>query len=75
MKRYTVEVPIAGYAWIEVDAENEHKAIETALASEYSEDNIQEIDMYRTLVEGHVVCNSHYKAQVIFEEELKEDDE
>lgn len=63
MKKYRVDVPIAGYVSIEVEAESREDAINKALEKGYTEDEIMEIDMYDKLVEGNVCYTYHYKAE------------
>jgi len=58
MKKYGVSVPIAGYVYIEVEAETEDEAIDKALDDAYKDEDIVEIEMYRYLLEGNV-CNTY----------------
>jgi hypothetical protein len=62
MKKYGVEIPIAGYVYIEVEAENKEEAIEIALETEWSNDDIEELDTYNKLVEGNVCYTYHTRA-------------
>ena len=58
--KYGVTVPIAGMAYIEVEAENEEDARQEALSS-VCIDDIEEWDCYRVICEGNVLytpCNS-----------------
>lgn len=71
MSRYYVTLPIAGYVSVEVEADNEAQAIETAMMSDISVDDIIEWDTYRRLVDGNVCYVSPNRAEV----ELIEDDE
>jgi hypothetical protein len=63
MKKYRVDLPIAGYISLEVDAENEDDAIEKALDSEWTHDDIQELDAYKRLVQGNVCYTWHTRAE------------
>ena len=36
MKKYGVTIPIAGHAWVEVEAENETEACEKAINSDFT---------------------------------------
>lgn len=54
MARFGVELPIAGYAYVEVEAEDEAAAVDAALASEIKTSDIQEWDVFKALVRGNV---------------------
>jgi len=62
MKRFAVEIPIAGYVRIEVEAENEEDAIEKAFDIGYKNEDIQEMEMFEKLVEGNVCHTYHTRA-------------
>lgn len=42
MAKYGVNLPIVGYVYIEVEAENEQDAIDKALEAEWKDEDIQE---------------------------------
>ncbi|WP_024516793.1 hypothetical protein [Bradyrhizobium sp. Tv2a-2] len=71
MTRYSVTVPIAGYAIVEVEAADENDAIDEALGA-IDFNDIQEWEAYRHLVRGHVCSAPYHKAVV---EEIEGDDE
>lgn len=62
MAKYGVELPIAGWIYLEIEAESQKDAIERALETSWGDDDIQELDAYRELVTGHVVQVFRYKA-------------
>jgi hypothetical protein len=70
MKKYYVEVPVAGYMGIEVEAESEEEAIENALSLDWNDEDIMELDKYEKLMEGNVchVWHSRATASLIDEE-------
>lgn len=72
MPRYYVTLPIAGYLGVEVEANNEEQAIETAIMSDISVDDIMEWDTYRQLVNGNVCYVSPNRA---YAELIEEDEE
>lgn len=72
MKKFGVSVPIAGYVYIEVEAENKKEAVEKAFDQGYTQDDIQEIDMYERIIEGNVCHVWHNRVEV---EELDSDEE
>jgi hypothetical protein len=72
MKKFGVSVPIAGYVYIEVEAENKNEAIEKVFEQGYKEDDIQEMDMYEKIVEGNICNVWHNEVEV---EELENDEE
>ncbi len=61
MAEYGVELPIAGWIYLEVEAESEEDAIEKALIIPWDDDDVQELCTYRELVAGHVVRVPRYK--------------
>lgn len=62
MAEYGVELPIAGWIYLEVSAKSEEDAIERAMELPWDDDNVQELCTYKELVTGHVVRVSRYKA-------------
>ena len=72
MKKFIVEVPIAGYVCIEVEAEDKNDAIDIAFQKGYTDEEIVELDMYERLVEGNVVYTYHTRVEV---NELKENED
>lgn len=69
MKKFVVNIPIAGYVYKEVEAESKEEALEKAFDEGYKDDEIAELDMYDVLVEGNVCYTYHTKAYV---EEIEE---
>lgn len=67
MKKYAVYVPIAGYIHKEVEADSEQEAIDLAFDEGYEYEDIVELDMYDSIVEGNVchVTNSDVYAEEI----------
>ena len=53
-KIYGVSIPVAGFAYVEVEADNEEEAGSKALG-EVDMSKIEEWDVYRILVEGNVL--------------------
>lgn len=54
MKTYLVRLPITGSVDVEIEADNEDAAIEAALNSEISIDDITEWDVCKQIVTGNV---------------------
>ena len=67
-KRYGVYVPIAGVAYIEVDAVDAEAAEELALSS-VEQKHLQEWEAHRQLVQGNVIHFQHNRIDV---EEIEE---
>ena len=65
MPWFEVQVPIAGIALIEVNADCEKRAIEMALEKGFQQEDIQELDAYRILVRGNVFYGPCWKASAI----------
>jgi len=53
MKEYEVKLPIAGFAIVLVDAENEAEALNEALNYDITADDIEEWDIYERITEGN----------------------
>lgn len=70
MAKYGVELPLAGYVYLEVEADSKEEAIEAALQVQWTDEDIIELDTYETLCEGNVmrVSNSSASARKIEEE-------
>lgn len=64
MAKYGVELPIAGWIYLEIDAESEEDAIEKALETSWRDDDIQELCTYKKLMTGNVVHVSKNKVSV-----------
>ena len=62
MAKYGVELPIAGWIYLEVNAESEEDAIKKALETSWKDDDVQELCTYKKLMTGNVVHVS--KSQV-----------
>lgn len=58
MKKYSVEMPIAGYVVIEVEAGNKNDAINKVLEKGFEDDEIMELEMFPKLVEGNI-CHAY----------------
>ena len=71
MNTYSVLVPIAGYAMVEVEAENEEEATITALSKDIIVDDIEEWDVYRNITQGNILYPPFNSVEV----ELIEDPE
>ncbi len=71
MPKYGVTLPVNGSVYVEVDANSEDEAIEKALQSDVTNDDIQEWSTYDELVHGNVFCgsDSHASAELIEEDE------
>lgn len=64
MAKYGVELPIAGWIYLEVNAESEEDAIEKALETPWKDDDVQELCAYKKLMTGNVVHVSKNKVSV-----------
>ena len=69
MKKYNVYVPICGYVYLEVEAEDEQEAIDKAFENGCSTDDIVEFDMYEHIVQGNVFYGAMNDVDVIPENE------
>lgn len=69
MKRYGVTLPIAGHAYVEVEADTKADALALAHAS-WTDDDINELDSYTHLSTGNVLHVSPGSADV---EELEDE--
>ena len=58
MKNFAVSVPIAGFIYIEVEAENEEEAKQKAFESDAGVRDIEEWDMHEKIVEGNIFHGS-----------------
>ncbi len=54
MKTYSVKIPIAGHAYIEIEADSEEEAIDKAFASEITNEDIESWDTVRQFNQGNV---------------------
>ena len=61
MKTYEVTLPIAGVAFLTVEAESEEQAIGIAM-NECSQENIEEWSAYRNIVSGNVLYAPYNEA-------------
>jgi len=62
MAKYGVELPIAGWIYLEINAGSEEDAIEKALETPWEDDDVQELCTYKKLMTGNVIHVS--KSQV-----------
>ena len=72
MPEYEVLVPIAGYALVTVEAEDEKAAIDAAMQKELTIDDIETWEAYEYICEGNVCLvdeNSAYVVECIGEED------
>ena len=63
MNNYTVRIPICGYVELEIDANDEEQALETAFDKATLED-VGEWDLFYKVVEGNVFCGSINEPEV-----------
>lgn len=78
MKRYMVEIPIAGIVSVEVDADSEESAIDRALQIPFSVEidsrgaglELDEIDVYREICTGNVLHVPLNRAEISSEEDI-----
>lgn len=69
MSRYIVDVPIAGYVSVDVEAENEEEAIEKAFKSDdLTLGNCEEWEAFYSLCEGNVLNASHFNKPIVYEQ-------
>lgn len=67
MKTYTVTLPIAGHAYVTVEAEDEKQAIEKAL-EEVTIENIEDWQAMETFNQGNVLyCPQPWNAEAVEE--------
>lgn len=63
MKRYDVTIPVAGHIVLTVEAESEKDAIEKALETDVTRDQIEEWTMLKQFHQGNVCyCPSPWEA-------------
>lgn len=72
MKRYTVVLPVSGKAVIDVMADSEEAAIDMALDSPLTMDNLEEWDVHRHIVRGNVCHAMQFSAEIVDESEEEE---
>lgn len=76
MKLYTVKVPIVAVCYINVKAETEEEAIESAFESDdLTLENVDEWEPLKHISEGNVVYTYHNDAKVVEESEIEETEE
>lgn len=76
MKSYTVKIPIVAVCCVEVKAESEQEAIDTAFESDDLRlENVEEWDAYRIIAEGNFLHTSHNSAEIVYEEEIEESED
>lgn len=63
MANYTVQLPIAGVVTVEVEADSDQEAIQAALSSGWTTDDIDECDAYEYLVKGNIVYAPIWQAR------------
>lgn len=64
MKTYSVKIPIAGHAYLEVEAANEEEAIDKAFSSEITNEDIESWDTLRQFNKGNVCyCPQPWEAK------------
>lgn len=63
MKKYAVCIPIAGYIYKEVEAENDGEAIDMVF-NDWNDEDIAELEAFDVLVEGNVCYSYHTRATV-----------
>lgn len=69
MKRYIVNIPIAGFVSVDVEAENEKDAIEKAFDSEELDlKNCEEWEAFSQLCEGNILNAYHYNKPCVYEQ-------
>lgn len=64
MDKYGVELPVAGYIYLETKANSEKEAIKKALNMPWTDEDIMELDAYEKTVEGNV-CHIRAQASAI----------
>jgi hypothetical protein len=70
MKLYSVRIPIAGHALIDVHAENGEDAIKKAFASEITNENIESWDTLKQFTKGNVCfCPQPWQAEATLEDD------
>jgi hypothetical protein len=62
--KYGVRVPYCGYAYVEVEADNEEEAIEKALETEDLFDMIEEGEFHKRITEGNIFIGILDEAEV-----------
>ena len=72
MPKYSVELPIVGWALVEVEADDERAAADAALGGEITFDDIQEWDAVRRVTQGHI-CYAPRNSIEVTEIESDED--
>lgn len=71
MATYSVTLPIAGYAIVDVEADSEEAAIDAALGSELTLKDIEVWEALRAIVTGNILHTSPNNASA----ELLDDDD
>jgi hypothetical protein len=73
MKEYSVKLPVAGYAVVMVEADNEKEALEKALESEVKLDDIEEWDVHEHIIEGNIFYGNCNDPEIDLEYDDSED--
>jgi hypothetical protein len=60
--KYEVTLPVAGIVYAEVEASSEKEAIKIAMERQYTNDDIDEWEVYDRLFEGNVTHVTEYEA-------------
>jgi hypothetical protein len=59
MKRYGVTIPVAGHAYVTVEAESEQEAIDLAMYGDVTKEDIEDWDCLRAFNRGNVCSCPH----------------
>ena len=54
MPKYGITIPVAGYVWTEVEANDQDEAIEIAMDKSFSTGQIKEWNLYKQFMKGNV---------------------
>jgi len=54
MKEYEVRLPVAGFVIVSVEANDETEALDKAMSSDISTDDMEEWNVYEHIVQGNV---------------------
>ena len=65
MAKYGVTLPIVGYVYVEVEAENEEDAISKALEEDWKDDDVQEEYTMEHVCTGNVCHHPYSDADAI----------
>lgn len=63
MRKFSVAVPMTGVFFVEVDAEDEEKAIDLAMQKDFKIEDLENWEIHRYIVRGNVFYGDYSEAE------------